>query len=356
MNRRVRLEAGMTLSCVALLTVMVTPAASVQDQRPPRDPRPIDLQRAASAETERRVAALRARIAAAPTDPAPRLELAKLQEDAGRHAEAEATLLEARAALPAGTPLLHAIAGFYNRLGNFEKTIALIEEAARLDPSNPQPQHLVASYYQEKAMKDSRITPEQKRDYIRAGIEAEDRALALNPDYVDALVYKNILLRMQANLQTDRAEQQRLILEADGLRARAVALQKARGNVHPAPPGGGPAPDPPAPPQPPGAPGTRPDLGMAPVRVGGNVPAPTKTRHVNPVYPAEARDAGIQGVVICEVTLNRDGRVAGVRVLRSIPALDAAAVEAVSQWEFTPTLLNAEPVPVIMTVTVNFTL
>jgi protein TonB len=95
---------------------------------------------------------------------------------------------------------------------------------------------------------------------------------------------------------------------------------------------------------------------MAPVRVGGNVPAPTKTRHVNPVYPAEARDAGVQGVVICEVTLNRDGRVAGVRVLRSIPALDAAAVEAVSQWEFTPTNLNGEPVPVIMTVTVNFAL
>jgi TonB family protein len=346
----------MTLSCIVLLTVMVVPATA-QDQRPPRDPRPIDLQRAASAVTERRAAGLRARIAAAPTDPAPRFELAKLQEDSGRYEEAEATLLEAKAALPPSTPLLHAIAGFYNRLGNFEKTIALMEEAARLDASNPQAQHLVGSYYQEKAAKDPRITAEQKRAYIRAGIDAEDRALALNPDYVDALVYKNILLRLQATVETDKAEQQRLILEADGLRGRAVELQKARGNPHaPATGGAGPAPAGPVPPQPPGAPGTRPDLGMAPVRVGGNVPAPTKTRHVNPVYPAEARDAGVQGVVICEVTLNRDGRVAGVRVLRSIPALDAAAVEAVSQWEFTPTNLNGEPVPVIMTVTVNFAL
>ena len=344
----------MTLSGVVLLTVMVIPATA-QDQRPPRDPRPIDLQRAASAETERRVAALRARIAAAPTDAAPRFELAKLLEDSGRYEEAEATLLEARAALPPSTPLLHAIAGFYNRLGNFEKTIALMEEAARLDASNPQAQHLVGSYYQEKAAKDLRITAEQKRAYIRAGIDAEDRALALNPDFVDALVYKNILLRMQANVETDKAEQQRLILEADGLRGRAVELQKARGNPH-APAPGGATPARPVPPQPPGAPGTRPDLGMAPVRVGGNIPAPTKTRHVNPVYPAEARDAGVQGVVICEVTLNRDGGVAGVRVLRSIPALDAAAVEAVSQWEFTPTIVNGEPVPVIMTVTVNFAL
>jgi TonB family protein len=344
----------MTLSCVVILTVMVIPATA-QDQRPPRDPRPIDLQRAASAETERRVAALRARIAAAPTDPALRFELAKLQEDSGRYEEAEATLLEAQAALPPSTSLLHAIAGFYNRLGNFEKTIVLMEEAARLDASNPQAQHLVGTYYQDKAAKDLRITADQKRGYIRAGIDAENRALALNPDYVDALVYKNILLRMQANVETDKAEQQRLILEADGLRGRAVELQKARGNLHaPAPGGAGAMPARPAPPQPPGAPPTRPDLGMAPVRVGGNVPAPTKTRHVSPVYPPEARDAGVQGVVICEVTLNRDGRVAGVRVLRSIPALDAAAVEAVSQWEFTPTILNGEPVPVIMTVTVNF--
>ena len=97
-------------------------------------------------------------------------------------------------------------------------------------------------------------------------------------------------------------------------------------------------------------------LSSAPVRVGGNIKAPTKIKDVRPVYPDEARAARVQGVVILEIAVESDGRVAQACVLRSIPLLDAAAVDAVKQWEFTPTLLNGAPVPVIMTVTVNFTL
>ena len=97
-------------------------------------------------------------------------------------------------------------------------------------------------------------------------------------------------------------------------------------------------------------------LSSAPVRVGGNIKAPTKIRDVRPVYPDEARAGRVQGVVILEVAVEADGRVAQACVLRSIPLLDAAAVDAVKQWEFTPTLLNGVGVPVIMTVTVNFTL
>ena len=63
-----------------------------------------------------------------------------------------------------------------------------------------------------------------------------------------------------------------------------------------------------------------------------------------------------QGVVILEATIGADGKVKDVRVLRSIPLLDQAAIDAVRQWEYTPTLLNNVPVPVIMTVTVQFTL
>jgi protein TonB len=94
----------------------------------------------------------------------------------------------------------------------------------------------------------------------------------------------------------------------------------------------------------------------APVRVGGNIKTPTKTKDVRPVYPPIAQSARVQGVVILEATIGPDGRVQDVRVLRSIPLLDAAAIEAVRQWQYTPTLLNGVPVPVIMTVTVNFTL
>jgi TonB family protein len=94
----------------------------------------------------------------------------------------------------------------------------------------------------------------------------------------------------------------------------------------------------------------------APVRVGGNIPPPQKTLDVRPVYPQEAKDAGIQGVVVLEATIGPDGKVTGAKVLRSIPELDQAALDAVRQWEFTTTQVNGAPVPVIMTVTVNFTL
>jgi protein TonB len=94
----------------------------------------------------------------------------------------------------------------------------------------------------------------------------------------------------------------------------------------------------------------------APVRVGGAVLQPTMTWHVNPEYPAIGQSARVQGVVILEAVIGDDGRVQDTRVLRSIPLLDQAAVDAVRQWEFTPTMLNGQPVPVIMTVTVQFTL
>ena len=93
-----------------------------------------------------------------------------------------------------------------------------------------------------------------------------------------------------------------------------------------------------------------------PVRIGGSVEAPRKIRHVDPRYPASARAAGVQGRVILEVIVNEQGDVASVRVLRSIPDLDDAAVEAVSAWRYTPTSLNGVVMPVIMTVTVDFAL
>jgi protein TonB len=92
------------------------------------------------------------------------------------------------------------------------------------------------------------------------------------------------------------------------------------------------------------------------LRVGGNVQSPRKMRDLKPVYPQEARDAQVQGIVTIEMRVEPDGRVGSARVLRSIPLLDQAALDAVQQWEFEPTLLNGAPVAVIMTVTVQFTL
>jgi protein TonB len=92
------------------------------------------------------------------------------------------------------------------------------------------------------------------------------------------------------------------------------------------------------------------------IRVGGNVKTPTKIKDVRPVYPPEARAANVRGMVIAEVLVGPDGAVQDAKILRSIPLLDQAALDAVMQWRFTPTLLNGQAVPVIMTVTVNFTL
>jgi len=69
-----------------------------------------------------------------------------------------------------------------------------------------------------------------------------------------------------------------------------------------------------------------------------------------------AQAARVQGIVILEAIIGPGGRVTEVKVLRSVPLLDEAAITAVKQWEYTLTLLNGVPVPVIMTVTVNFTL
>jgi protein TonB len=118
---------------------------------------------------------------------------------------------------------------------------------------------------------------------------------------------------------------------------------------------------PPPPPPPPPAPASTASQPEAPppvraVRVGGTIAEPTKLRHVNPVYPDIAKQARVQGVVILEATISPTGKVTAVKVLRGVPLLNEAALEAVKQWEYTPTLLNGVPVPVIMTITVNFRL
>jgi len=91
-------------------------------------------------------------------------------------------------------------------------------------------------------------------------------------------------------------------------------------------------------------------------RVGGNIKPPAKLTDVSPVYPPIAASARVEGVVIIEATIDESGRVTQARVLRSIPLLDQAAIDAVRQWTFAPTLVDGRAVPVIMTVSVNFSL
>jgi periplasmic protein TonB len=105
------------------------------------------------------------------------------------------------------------------------------------------------------------------------------------------------------------------------------------------------------PPPPPPAP-----MPQAPVRVGGEVKAPALVERVEPEYPPLAVRAQVQGVVILEAVVDREGRVEDLRVLRSIPLLDRAAIDAVRQWRYSPLLLNGTPERFVLTVTVSFNL
>jgi TonB family protein len=334
-----------TAAIVATLLMMPSPA-----QQPPRDPArpgsaapgamvPRDI---ASAEAD-----LAAKIAASPKTLTLYYSLARLQEGRGAFADAEATLLSARQAAPSNKEAVTALAGFYNRRGQFEHAIAALETAAQLDAGNPQSYLLIATYYLEKLSKDKALDPVQQLTYVTEGVSATDRALALDADHAQTLMLKNLLLRQRATLETDPVQKQQLVAEADALRNRAMEINRAQGkgvwitNTSGSRPGMGPA----------GVAGA-----MEPVRVGGNIRTPTKVRDVPPIYPPEAQMARVQGVVILEATIAVDGRVSDAKVLRSIPLLDQPALDAVRSWEFTPTYLNGVPVPVIMTVTVNFSL
>jgi protein TonB len=114
-----------------------------------------------------------------------------------------------------------------------------------------------------------------------------------------------------------------------------------------------------------GAPGGEPGGGVlgvvalpaappAPIRTGGDIRPPQKVRNVVPPYPEVARAARVQGDVVLDCTISNEGRVVDVKVLSGPIVLQAAAVDAVRQWLYRPTLLNGVHVPVVMTVTVHF--
>ena len=167
-------------------------------------------------------------IAKDPNNTANYFQLSKLYEDSGRYEDAEQALLKARDVKPNDPAVYTTISGFYNRQGEFDKTMEALHKAADLDPNNPQGHQLVAVYYYDKSSKDVRLNDATKREYALKGIEATDRALALNADYADAMVYKNLLMRVLANTEKDRAKQQQLLRDADALRDKAIELNKRK--------------------------------------------------------------------------------------------------------------------------------
>jgi tetratricopeptide (TPR) repeat protein len=163
-----------------------------------------------------------------PSDTANYFALAKIYEDAGNYEQAEAALLKARDAHPKDSAVYMQIAAFYNRQGRFDKTMEALNQRAAQDPHNPEGYYTIAVYYWDKTFRDKALNDATRHEYINSGMEAVNKAISIKPDYLEAIVYKGLLLRLEANMEKDRKRQADLLKEADALRDRAKALQKSK--------------------------------------------------------------------------------------------------------------------------------
>jgi len=246
----------------------------------------------------------------------------------------------------------NAIAGLaemYASTGNLGKSREMYLRLTKSSPQNSTAFYSVAATDWLLAFNKTNPLPEaDKVRLIDEGLQHVDIALSLNPQYVDAMAYKNLLLRMKADTTQDASERARLLGEADSWFSKALQARSQNptgGNRNAA------APPPPPPPPPPPSPQSIPP---GAVRVGGDVAQGNLINQVRPVYPEPARAARIQGVVLLQTAIDKTGQVVGLSVLSGHPLLNDAAVEAVRQWRYQPILLNGQPVDVVTTVTVNF--
>ena len=259
----------------AKVTTPVAPAPPQQPQAAPRPGMP-------TPEPKVDEATLKQGIRSHPTWAVNYFALGKLYEDAGDLARAVETLEAAVQAVPNESSVYMQLAGFHNRHGDFPKTMDALTRWATAFPLNPMAHYTISAYYWEKAYRDTALTKAQKHEYIDLGLRAADQAIALNQEYMEALTFKNLLLRSLALLESEPAAQQRLIAEADQLRNHAIEIRKQRSDsgmptpTYPPPDqqyvSGGSAPPPPPPPPPP-----------APKKVTATAPVPADAPPPPPV-------------------------------------------------------------------------
>lgn len=181
---------------------------------------------------------------------------------------------------------------------------------------------------------DIRVRQELKAGWEAAldrGVSNLQRALDARPDYDDAMSYMNLLIRERADLRDTADEYRRDIAEADQWAQKALVRKgmRAAGNATP---------------------------GGLRINVNGNVQAAKLIRRVDPAYPPLALQARIQGTVKLRVTIAKEGTAQNIMVLSGHPLLVPAALEAVKQWVYQPTLLNGEPTAVVTELEVPFQL
>ena len=161
-----------------------------------------------------------------PNDTTNYFMLAKIYEDNGNLDQAEAMFNKAKEVKPKDATVYQQLAGFYQRQGEFDRLIAAVQQRAELEPNNPEAHYSIASYYWDEAYRNTRLSEAQKRDYIQKGMEEVEKALQIKPDYVEAIVYKGLLLRLQAGMEKDLKKQQELLKEATQLQEKAAEMKK----------------------------------------------------------------------------------------------------------------------------------
>lgn len=163
-----------------------------------------------------------------PQEPTNYFALGTIYEESGRYEDAEAAFLKARD-LRESDPVVHStLAGFYNRQGEHAKMLEALTRAAQIQPDNPEGFYLLAVTYEDIVRRDTRLPRNLKLEYSLEGLEAINRALELNPNYIEAMVYKGLLLRQQALVEPDRAKQQQLLKEAVALSEKAAEMSHKR--------------------------------------------------------------------------------------------------------------------------------
>ena len=185
--------------------------------------------------------------------------------------------------------------------------------------------------------------------FVEDGMAKLTKALEIDPQYADAMAYMNLFVRERAFMDETAERYDKDVLLADDWVHKTMEARKAGGEESSTM-----APPPPPPPPPPPAP----VHSSAPkrIRVGGNVQAANLITKVVPKYPAKAKHDGIEGTVRFQAIIGQDGHILKLQVVRGDSRLVDAARDAVMQWVYKPTLLNGEPVEVVTTIDVNFTL
>lgn len=168
---------------------------------------------------------LRRMIELEPNEPSNYTYLSRIYEENGDYEQAEQLLVKAREMKPSDPGVYVTLATFYNRQGEFDKSMEALHARAEREPNNPEAFYTIAQFYWEKSYRDFTTSDADKMKYVLAGNEAIDKAIELKSDYYEALTYKGLLLRVQANLEKNPTRQQELVKEAATYSTRAEQVQ-----------------------------------------------------------------------------------------------------------------------------------